>query len=206
MTQSRTWSTVGYGSVSYTNTSARLSSLVVEPPFDLTLTSKRFPKERNTARIPAGSNPKIEGWLYTDMVDIPDGTIILCQYQVRMHGTAYCDGALFIRARDDGSLINVAANIPANNSSLAPSTASSFIGRGDILQISDLIEADIVPRARFIGAFCNQEEVEECFDITVVEQGAPPPTYIRAVNRKGDEVVLVEEPMIRRMRIRKPVT
>ena len=46
MTQSKTWSTIGYGSVSYTNTSARLSSLVVEPPFDLTLNSKKLPKER----------------------------------------------------------------------------------------------------------------------------------------------------------------
>lgn len=206
MTQSKTWSTIGYGSVSYTNTSARLSSLVVEPPFDLTLTSKKLPKERCTVRIPGGGNPKIEGWLYTDMVDIPNGTIILCQYQVRMHGTAYCDGALFIRARDDGPLINVAAYIPANNSVLAPTTASSFIGRGDILQVGDLTEADILPRPRFIEAFCNQEEIEECFDVTVVDQGTPAPNYIRAVNRRGKEVVLVEQPMIRRMRIRKPAT
>lgn len=206
MVQPKAWSTVGYGSVSYSVTSAKLSSLVVEPPFDFTLTSKKFPKERNTTLIPGGRNPKVEGWLYTDMVDIPNGTIVLCQYQVRMHGSAYCDGALFVRVRDDGPLINVSANIPANNSVLAPNTTPSFIGRGDIVSLADLAEVDIVPRSRFIEAFCNQEEIDECFEVTLVDQGTPAPTYIRSTNRRGREVVLVEQPMVRRMRIRKPAT
>lgn len=195
---------VGYGKVTYDVSSASLTAFVLEPPFQRTLASKILTKTSQTLRIPASSKPQFDGWLYQDNLNAPDGTLMLVQLQVRNHGVAVRDGAIFLRTRNTGPLVLITANLPVNiRSSPEAATHTAFTGKADILAVDDLSNYDIEPSRNYLNAFTNDEELEECFTISAVTQGTPMPRLETATNAAGDKVVFVVPRLTRRIRIRK---
>lgn len=197
--------TIGYGAANFANQSTRLSGFVVEAPFARTLVSKKFPKARPTTPIPCSEHPKINGYLYLDVCDIPDGTIIQVQTQWSHRGSSLRDGAVFLRMREHGPLIVVNARLPADGSSLLPnSTFMVFSGRADVLDPNELGSFGITTSRAFLSAFCDTEEVEECYDIQMVaEEVAPAPTITTEVNGDGETVVFTSTQAARRVRVRR---
>ena len=105
---------IGYGKVNYDVSSATLTSFVVEQPFDRVLASKALSKSSQTQRLPSSDTPNINGWLYHDTLNAPDGTIILVQMQARSHGLSVRDGSVFLRVRDGGPMMLIIAKFEIN--------------------------------------------------------------------------------------------
>lgn len=196
---------IGYGKVNFSKMSVTLSGFVVEAPFLRTLCSKKLKRDRGTSRIPCSANPDINGWLYSDVLQGPDGTLIMLQMSEKYHGSGIRDGALAIRLRKDGAVILVSAHLPDDTCSLLSSSNHIvFSGAGDILTAQELIDAGIEVNNNYVNSFMSPEEVEECFAITQVRGAISlPPKVEHLINAEGDTVTITTEKTVRRMRIRK---
>lgn len=195
---------IGYGKVNYDVSSATLTSFVVEQPFDRVLASKALSKSSQTQRLPSSDTPNINGWLYHDTLNAPDGTIILVQMQARSHGLSVRDGSVFLRVRDGGPMMLIIAKFEINiRSSQYAESHVAFSGCADILQASELSEYGITPSNRYIDAFMSQDEIDECFDIQELSTGSPKPVRETVVNASGESVTFTTQRITRRIRIRK---
>lgn len=195
---------VGYGKVTYQDASASLTAFVVDEPFNRTLASKKLNKLTPTSRIPASDKPQFDGWLYQDTVNAPDNTLLLLQLSVRSYGVAVRDGAIFLRTRETAPSIIVTAHLPVSiRSSEGADRHSAFIGKADVLSISDLQDWGITPSRNYLSAFTAEDEIEECFSIERITIGAPPPRLERATTTAGSTVVFEIPRVTRRIRIRK---
>ena len=196
---------VGYGKVTFSTSSATLSGFVVDAPFVRTLTSKKLPKVGSTMRIPVSAHPDIDGWLFQDTVNVEDGTICLVQMSFKFRGSGLRDGAIFIRTRKDGQGLLVKATLPHDpRSTLSTNKHTVFAGAGDILTIEDLDKLGITPPGNFVSAFMDEDEIAECFDITVTSEAkSEPPIEETHETPEGRQVKLRIDRNPRRMRIRK---
>lgn len=68
---------IGYGKATFSSASITIAGFVVEPDFVRTLASKKLAKIGRTISIPVSAFPDIDGYLYSDQVSAPDGTIFL---------------------------------------------------------------------------------------------------------------------------------
>lgn len=195
---------VGYGKVTYSDSSASLTAFVVEAPFNRILASRKLTKSTQTSRIPASSKPQFDGWLYQDTVNAPDNTLLLVQLSVRNHGVAVRDGAIFLRTRETAPSIIITAHLPINiRSSDGVDRHTAFSGKADILSVSELAGWGITPNRNYISAFTAEDEIDECFSIETITAGVPPPRLERAITTTGNTVVFEVPRVIRRIRIRK---
>lgn len=195
----------GYGKAVFSTSSATLSGFAVEAPFVRTLTSKRFTKRSATLRIPVSNTPDIDGFLFMDTVDVPDGTICMVQMSFKYRGSGLRDGAIFIRVREEGAGYLIKAILPHDPRSVLTSNKHTvFAGAGDILTIEDLDKLGITPPANFVSAFMDEEEVRECFEIvsTRPQRSAPPVEEIYEAH-DGTQVKLNIQRKARRMRVKK---
>lgn len=196
--------TCGFGKVTLKTNSATLAAFKVEPTFDRVLASKALTKVGQTIRVPVSDKPQFDGWLYQDSINVPDGTILAVQLQVRSNASPIRDGAVFILARHDAPMLLITAHLPtAPGASLQAATHTAFSGRGDILSIDDLSTYDIVPGINYCRAFGQEDEISECFSIEEIATGKEKPVLERVVNSKGDVVVFNTTHATRRIRIRR---
>ena len=197
--------TVGYGKATFPGASITLSGFVVEPPFIRTLASKALTKQGSTVRIPVSDHADIDGWLFNDTVLVPDGTIMMVQMSQKYRGSGLRDGAIFVRAREEGAAAMITATIPSHaRSTLTSNTHQVFLGNGDILTVEELAEQGIAPNDSFVRAFMDPEEVEECFNIRFLRGAvSAPPVEEKHIGRDGEVVRLRVEQSPRRIRIRR---
>ncbi len=195
---------VGFGKVTFATSSASLSAFKVEPVFERVLASKALTKVGQTQRIPASDKPQFDGWLYQDTINAPEGTILCAQLQVRSNGVAIRDGSIFLRIRGDAPLIIITAHMPASiGSTLQANNCTAFSGRADLLTIEELAEYDITPSKNYVTAFCQEDEIGECFTITEASQGVAKPVVERLVNSQGETVVFNAPRLTRRIRVKR---
>lgn len=196
---------IGYGKANFSTSSITIAGFVVEPEFIRTLASKKLGKAGRTLAVPVSNFPDIDGWLFSDQINAPDGTIFLIQASVKFRAVGIRDGGIFIRSRTEGSGLLVTASIPHD----AKCTLNShnhvvFSGYGDVLTEDDLEAEGLEISKNYRNAFMNQEEVDECFNVQVLRPPiATAPHLETHVAEDGSKVVLKMEKSIRRMRIRR---
>ena len=142
------------------------------------------------------------GGIFISDIDVVEGTIIVIQMSMSRAGTRVADSSIFLRVRQNGSLINCLPKlvIPAGvNSSVGG--MSAFLGRADVLSLEEI--SRIAPR-NYVNTYCDQAEFEECWEVSVVsDQVAPPPVY-ETIEVRGKGAVQIEvKTMPRRMRLRR---
>lgn len=192
---------IGYGKVNFPRRSMTLTGFVVEDGFKRTLVSQRHPKVGRTSVQPVTTTPEIDGNLYTDFVNVPEGTILCLQGSIRANGMPAADAGVFVRVREQGAGLLIKAYIPLGG---LVSSHISFSGHGDLLDIDELAAEGITPNERFRGAFMDAEEISEVFDIKeVVPARAAAPKLEVHISDSGKEVKLNVAKPIRRMRIKK---
>lgn len=196
---------IGYGKATFPDTSITLTGFVVEAPFVRTLASKKLPKIGSTMRQPVTDHPEIDGWLFTDSIDVPDGAILLVQASRKFRGSGLYDGCMFIRARKDGAGLLITANIPPHaRCTLTNHNFPVFSGNGDILTIEDLDAEGITPSGNYVSAFMDEEEVAEAYEVHIIAAAkSAKPKVEKIINDAGEEVRLNVSNPQRRMRIRR---
>ena len=192
---------IGYGKVNFPRRSMTLTGFVVEDGFKRTLVSQRHPKVGRTSVQPVSSTPEIDGFLYTDNVNVPEGTIICLQGSIRVNAMPSADAGLFVRVREQGAGLLIAATVPQGGS---VSSHIVFSGHGDILDLDSLNAEGVYPNERYRGAYMDAEEIAEVFNVReIVPARSAAPKLEVHISDSGKEVKLNVTKPVRRMRIKK---
>jgi len=195
---------LGYGKVNLSRLGMTLVCFIVEEGFKRTLVSKRFAKVGRTIMVPVSEHPDIDGWLYSESVNVPDGAIVMLQGSTRVNGAAIADAAIFIRIRREGTGLLINANLPAG---ARASTHCVFSGWGDLLAIDDLEDTHVAVPPRFSNTYLNSEEIEEVFNVREVSKATAPrpvrPVLETVITPNGQEIQLNVAVPARRMRLRR---
>lgn len=187
---------VGFGKETFERVSASLAVFIVEAPFVRLFPSKKFTRQGLLQKFAASSSPEVNGWMFLDSVSgVPDGTVVMLQSSHRINASPVRDGALLIRARSTGAMLSVNANLPRAAESIHEHGFLAFQGCGDILSKADLKSSGLAIPRSFINAFMDEEEVSECFSVSVISPEAEPmPRYEEGVSRDGEKVFLKKQP------------
>lgn len=201
MTDSKQTVQIGYGKVNLSHRSMTLAGFVVEDGFKRTLVSKRYEKIGRTGLQPVSQYPDIDGWLYTDNVAVPEGTIILIQVSSRLNGMPVADSGVFIRIRKDGAGVLIQAKLPAGGMA---SSHVVFSAHGDILDRDMLPGEGIELPRNYAATYLSRDERDELFNITEVTPArtAAPKLEVH-ISDSGEEVKLNVVTPQRRMRIKR---
>lgn len=194
---------IGYGNESFSKRSVKLMSFVVTAPFKRELPGRVFKRAGNVQAFPASRHPEINGTLYQDTVEVPEGTLFLIQAQHSSNGLPARDGAFFFRTRPDGPMTIVKASLPADVNALNMGKFLVLQGRGDVISHEEAVETHGLEVTRgFINGFFDAEEIAECFDFAVTDPGVPPPKMQKIALADGTEAVVKSDKRTRRIRIR----
>lgn len=196
---------VGFGKAVFDTGSITIAAFVVEEKFTRTFVSKKCAMLAKTSRYPTTNYPDISGFLFSDTVEAPEGTVICIQASEKMRGKPIRAGALFIRVRAQGAAMLVTCHIPHNGKcTLASHDHIVFSGRGDILSLDDLEALGMAPHSGYVSSFMDEEELAECYAIQVVSpEVAPAPVAEVHIAASGDKIVLNVATPMRRVRIRR---
>lgn len=196
---------IGYGKANFSKSSITIAGFHVGVPFVRTLGSKGLKKLGATIRTPVTPYPDIDGALYMDSLEAPEGTVFLIQTGISMRGSKVADGAVFIRTREKGPALLITAHIPHDvRCTLADHNYTVFSGRGDILTLDELAEEGFEIPEKYAKAYMAEDEVEECYRImTIAKALEVKPVIERHVAEDGTEIALKIAPQRRKMRIRR---
>lgn len=192
---------IGYGKINFPKKSMTLTGFVTEDGFKRTLVSKRYTKVGRTNVQPVSNNPEMDGYLYTDNVQTPEGTILCLQGSIRANGMPLADGTVFVRVRQAGAGLLIQAKLPLGG---LATTHVVFSGHGDILDIDELAADGIVVPPKYIGAYMNDEETAEVFNVReIIPATSAAPKLEVHISDSGKEVKLNVAKPARRMRIKR---
>jgi len=194
---------IGYGKENFSQLSVSLMSFVVTAPWVRTLAGRAFQKQGSTQAYPASAHPDINGMLYQDTIEMPEGTLLLIQASHRYRGASTRDGAFFFQLRANGPMTIVKADLPADRDALNTGKFLMLQGRGDILTCAEAEEAHglVLPR-NFENQFFDEEEVNESFTFSITEQGTPRPKTEKVELADGTVASVAVTRGRRRMRVR----
>lgn len=192
-----------YGKANFPNKGMTLAAFVVEPPFARSLASKKLPRVGQQYRSMVGGLDR-DGAIYAGSYNAPEGTIILMQSRHTANANSIADGAIFLRVRAGGPLVQIIASLPAHANNRLGTALSVFEGRADVLLTAEVAALGIEFPRNFVKGFMNKEEVDECFEIVPIAAGtSPAPKFEILVNEAGEAVAIAVANTPRRMRIRR---
>lgn len=196
---------LGYGKVNFEHQSASFAAFSITEPWLRVFPSKMAGSQRRgrLQSFPATQHPDINGTLFLDTVEAPEGSVLLMQGQYRSHALPLRDAGVFIRLREQGPMLTVSANLPQGRDSLLGSSFLLFQGRGDLLGIEELAEYKIVPPRSWVEAFMQGDEIEASFQIHELQaEIAPRPKTEVVTNLSGKQVAITSAAPSRRVKVR----
>lgn len=193
----------GYGKENLKDQSVSLMSFAIEKPFVRTLPGRKFPRKGNIQSFPVSAHPEINGMLYLDTLEMPEGALLMAQASHRFRGSGIRDGSFFFRARADGPMNIVKAILPTDIGAMVSTRFVVLQGRGDILSCAEAIETyGLELRKSYIDTYFDAEEIAECFIFEITDQGTPAPKMEKVELADGTSAVVPSARTARRMRVR----
>jgi hypothetical protein len=193
----------GYGKENFKDSSVSLSAFAVEAPFVRTLVGRKFPRVGNTQAFPVTAHPDINGILYLDTVEVPEGVLIMIQASHRFKGSGVRDGSFFFRARHDGPMHLVKALLPSDANALVGNKFVVLQGRGDVISAAEAVDLHKVDlRKSYIENYFDEEEIASCFLFDVTDPGVAAQKLEKIELSDGSEAVVSAGRTARRIRIR----
>jgi hypothetical protein len=191
---------VGFGKENFSRSSISLSAFSVKAPFLRETVATAHKRQGQVQRFPASETPDINGWLYLDTVQVPEGALILLQSSYRYNGSPFRDGAILLRIRPDAPNYLIRASLPASLESSQTGKFLVFQGRADIVATEEYSEYGLYPNQNWFQGFTNPEEVSEAFEIEMADAGTPKPVMETVIDVEGKALVTSAAP---RRRFRK---
>jgi hypothetical protein len=171
---------IGYGSVNFSAVSASFATFVVRPTFDRTVAGKAGRPAGNKQVAQAGQFQH-QGALINQMTLLDNGTVLLITSRWTRSGAPVRDGAVFLRLRVGAAYVSIASVVPTHAHSVCGDRFNMFAGNADLLGSDDLEVAGIQPPSVYVQKFMQQEEINECFEITEMVPEAEPAPATRVI-------------------------
>lgn len=193
-----------YGKSVGPDASSVLSVMLTTAPFTREFAGRKLPKAGASTMICVGQDMSSDGCFYTENRTAKDGTVLMLQVRETRRGTAWQDGAVFLRCRAAAAQLVVYSQLCPNPRATIDSSLPMFIGRADILSLEELEdEYGIVPARHFVTSYMNLEEIDELFDIReTAPQIAAAPVIETATKADGETIQLVHTRRARRMKLK----
>lgn len=192
---------LGYGACNFSNTSASVAVMKVEPPFQRTLAVNSGAKLGSSTRHNSGTLD-LHGFLVHQRCDHPNGTILLVQVGWKRSGSPIREGALFLRLRAGAPQYRVMAKLPTNAENRYGDRFMCFTGFADILNESDLTVSDLKVNERYTERFMSPEEMDEVLEISQLTAATIPRPSLTAVSTpEGLQMREIAQTPSRRLRL-----
>lgn len=192
---------LGYGGCNYANTGAKVAVMKVEPPFKRTLAATSGATRGQITRHNSGTLD-IHGFLVSQRSEHENGTILLVQVGWTRRGSPLREGALFFRLRAGAPQYRILAKLPTDAENRYGDRFAAFTGYADILNESDLVVAGLQVNRSYTDRFMSEEELEECFEISVLTPETTPRPSLAAVSTPtGLEMREIAQMPSRRLRL-----
>jgi len=186
---------VGYGKANFSKASVMLTVVIAGPGKVIAKTAPNKSNRKLTPIqvFPVSTNPEVHGCMYTDSYGFSDGVILMLQASRKRNGISVADAVCFIRIHEDAAVIMVKVPLPDDRNSLLGADYTAFLGRGDVLTVSELLQAGFPLSERYIAAFMNPEEVAELYKVTTLVEGKPRPIKEQVRKSNGEVVEVMRE-------------
>lgn len=192
---------IGYGACNYSNTGAKVAVMKVEPPFKRSLAATSGAMRGGPTRHNSGTLD-LHGFLVSQRSEHDNGTILLVQVGWTRSGSPIREGALFFRLRAGAPQYRVTAKLPVTAENRYGDRFTTFTGFADILNEADLVVAGLQVNRRYTERYMSEEELEECFEISVVTPETTPRPSLSAVSTpEGLQMREIAQMPSRRMRL-----
>lgn len=186
---------LSYGREVFEKTVIRLASLAMKPPNTSEFPSKVFGKSGSSHRVPCSPYPEAHGSIISDHIQIPDGQVLGFRSSHVFNMLPTRDGIVFIRTRANGALYSIDAKLSGNMQSTIGSYVLMGVLRGDLMDLDDLKAMGFRFSRSYVEQYMTPEEVEECFEITILEpEIAPAPKIEILKTRRGEQLIVAAKP------------
>lgn len=157
---------MGFGKITLKTHRAMIAALKVEHPFVRVSAVDSSPKQPGS-RItqPCSRHPQVNGAMVTDICIIEDGMFILLQSSWQRGSSFVRQGAVLLRARSDGPLLNVLAKLPIGPESIIGDKFSVFRGNADVISPEEARVHRIEVPGNYLRQYFVQDEIDETFEV-----------------------------------------
>jgi len=199
-----------YGGQTFRNSSSKVTSHIVEPGPQTTRLNKYVGSALQTvpgssAKMPAAADddPRMEhGVWYRQAYEMEEGKIFGLKLYSTTSGACRANSMILLRLRSDGPYMTI-------NAVLGPVAAARyqkipcFQGRADVITPEEAKAYGVTLSPSMIKNLMDPEELEEDFEIIVLDKGQPKPTKEKVRTATGVKEVLVKPMAARRVRIKR---
>jgi hypothetical protein len=199
---------VMYGSQTFKHTSSKVTTHVFKPggPIQFTnyLNNVMVAVRGTSAKVPAasGDHGNDHGQWYRQSYTFEEGRIIGFKFYSTINGGVRAHSIRMVRLRADGPYIAVKANLtPAPKATFVKLPV--FTGRADVISAEEARKFGIQISRQMVNNLMDEEELEEDFEIEVIDPGTPKPVYEVVENTSGEKQVIVKPKSNRRIRVRR---
>ena len=191
------------GKASYPGNLTTYACLGVEAPFVRSTALNSGVRQGSFGSIPAGMYPH-NGNFFGGNVAHRIGTVILLQVSGKRGGLPVRDGAIFVRLRTGAPLWAISGTVPTHFENTCGDRIQMFAGYADILNADELDLLGIRPNRSYIDKFMTEDEVAECFHLTMLsEETVPRPQLSVIATPTGNKLQEVAQEPERRLRFRR---
>lgn len=196
---------MSFGKIVLKTHRATIAALRVRAPFDRVSAIDSSRKLPGTRLVQGCSrNPKVNGCMISDTCIIPDGTFILMQSTWQRGAAFVRQGAVLLRTRSNGPLLNVLARLPTGPESILGDEYSVFRGNADIISAEEARVHRIEIPGNYIRQYFVQAEIDECFEVReLAPERARKPEVSLVATSSGLVVTESVATPVRRLRIRR---
>lgn len=169
--------------------------------------SKVFPSKvrevlsRTVTPAAISGAPEYGQWT-RELVATEEGDILMSNATVSINGSIWAQAACFFRIRRGAPLMQLFAKFRPHRLAVN-SRMPVFSTRADVLSADELEDYGVSLRASWLAAYCDQEEVDEVYDLVVVAAGSDRPEMVRIETSAGEVSQPVPAQSRRRIRIRR---
>ena len=205
MEQTKQTVKLGYGKCVLKAQTGSFAPMRVKAPFlkeSAVTTGSRIPGNHIATAI--SRFPQINGYMHTDSVSHPNGTIIMLQASKARGAHRIADGCIILRLRENAANIQIIGKLPTGEENVIGDNFEIFRGRADILSADEVAVHQIVIPRPYLNAYFEQEEIDMLFDVYEIDKAIAPAPQVQLVSTPTGLVTQeVIAPPARRMKFRK---
>lgn len=196
---------ITYGRINLRNQGGMVACFKLEPPFKWVSAANSGRMRQGTrTSVSATDEPEIGKGFTSQVVEHPEGTVIMIQAGRTRRGAPIADSYLFLRLRSSGPCTHVQFKLPVDDTCLLGDRIVAFSGRADVMTYEQLRVFGYDMPATRQAAYLSEEERDELFVIgEIAPETAPRPGFQAVITNRGvrTEAVSLEAP--RRLRLRR---
>lgn len=199
------WATICFGKVNFRDASQSVAVLAASAPFKRETALNAGRAEQSSKQyLQATRNRDIGGGFTRQRIMFPEGTLLVLQAARTERGVLKAEAVIFLRVREGADHLVIHSHIPTAPDGYLGSSVQIFTGEADILTAEEVCVTGVRVPHMYIKRYCNEDEVQELFEIQVARKGnLTKPQLVAMSTSEGLVVKAIGSEASRRIKIRR---